>query len=79
MMHVSEIIMLYTFNLYSAACQLCLNTARRKESIDKLKKQLKCLIYRNRKRWNVAKERVTGQTDLGKNLIFPQNKNIRIK
>ena len=38
MMHVSEIIMLYTFNLYSAACQLCLNTTRRKGSIDKLKK-----------------------------------------
>ena len=51
---LSEIIMLYTFNLYSAACQLCLNTARRKESIDKLKKQLKCLFYRNRQRWNVT-------------------------
>ena len=38
MKHVSEIIMLYTFNLYSAACQLCLNTTRRKGSIDKLKK-----------------------------------------
>ena len=57
MMYVSQIIMLYTLNLHSAACQLNLNKTRRKGSIDKLKKQLKCLIFWNRQRWNVANKR----------------------
>ena len=30
-MYVSQIIMLYTLNLYSAACQLCLNKTGRKK------------------------------------------------
>ena len=31
MMYVSQIIMVYTLNLYSAVCQLCLNKTRRKK------------------------------------------------
>ena len=34
MMYVSQIIMLYTFNLCSAVCQLYLSKTRRKKRID---------------------------------------------
>ena len=37
MMYVTQIIMLYTLNLYSAVCQLYLNKTRRQ----KLKKEIK--------------------------------------
>ena len=39
MMYVSQIIMLYTLNLYSAVCQLYLNKAGRREK--KKKNQLR--------------------------------------
>ena len=36
-MYVSQIIMLYTLNLYSAVCQLCLNKIGRKSKTKKSK------------------------------------------
>ena len=52
MMHVSQIIMLYTLNLYSAVCQLYLNKNRRKNKQPKttFKKML------NMFNWNTKKK-----------------------
>ena len=42
MMYVGQIIMLYTLNVYSAACELYLNKTGGKNLIVKLRKSIHC-------------------------------------